>query len=479
LHPILVPHGADFCLSTSGLIGYAKSECHSFLGVNYPSSIYGTGTDGAAPDVTPSYQLVSSQDPLFDPSESASQVDYWDVQQGGIGDCWLMASLAAVASRDPGAIWNMITPNDVTPTTPNGNGTYTVRFFEPDGAADYVTVDENLPDGGQLFASITHADVGSTSDSTELWVALIEKAYAQENVEGWLASNDPGTNAYQALNYISTSYWGTPQIFSAITGLPAGGTGVNNPGALGSAWLNGSPVELGTPDSPQESINGVNLVEGHVYAVVNYTASSGEFLLFSPWGLNGSYYTPGGSNTPVFCAGVVTATGPQVTANFFFGTDTDTAGSASASLIPGRIVAPSASDTAEPLGIGHEVVKPRALPAVTVDSSDRFDLRFFHERIADRAVTDGLTDARGEWLDDADDGQSDDDGLAALNGSTPAIDPLATKSSQRSQRLTLSLNGRFAPVPVTSHGAGLFTRSLALRGGRTASPSPSPSGTLS
>ena len=261
-----------------------------FLGVNYPTSTYGTGSGGSAPNATPSYSLVSNV-PLFAAGESSSAVDYWAVQQGRIGDCWVLASLAEVADHDPSAIWDMITPNP--------GGTYTVRFFKPNGAADYVTVDDELPGGGSAFASITHIDPSSAStppQTTELWVALIEKAYAQENGEGWLPSNTPGSNSYQAINYIFSSdgpNFGTAGVLSAITGSPTSALGVS-PGTLGSDWLNGDPVVVGTPDSPQESIGSINIVEGHVYAVVGYTAATGQFKLFSPWGLGGTTTPPAG-----------------------------------------------------------------------------------------------------------------------------------------------------------------------------------------
>ena len=292
-----------------------------FLGVNYPSSTYGTGPGGAAPNATPSYQLVSNV-PLFASGESSSKVEYYDVQQGQIGDCWVLASLAAVADREPQAIWSMITPN--------GNATYTVRFIEPSGTPDYVTVNDELPSGGSIFASVTHANPG-TSNSSELWVALIEKAYAQENSEGWLPSNNPGSDSYQAINYIFSNdgpAYGTVGVLSAITGSPTSSPGVN-PGTLGSDWLNGDSVVLGTPDSPQVSIDGVNIVEGHVYAVIGYapatSSAPAQFTLFSPWGLNGVSYTPAGFTTSVFCAGIATANPSQVSAAFIFGTESGAA----------------------------------------------------------------------------------------------------------------------------------------------------------
>ena len=232
-----------------------------------------------------------------------------------------------------------------------------------------MTVDDELPGGGSAFASITHIDPSSAStppQTTELWVALIEKAYAQENGEGWLPSNTPGLNSYQAINYIFSSdgpNFGTAGVLSAITGSPTSALGVS-PGTLGSDWLNGDPVVVGTPDSPQESIGSINIVEGHVYAVVGYTAATGQFKLFSPWGL-GAHYTPSGSTTSVFCAGLVTATSAQLSADFFFGTVAGAAASSSASLNHGGMAALPDADTQAPIDLdGH--ARRREVSARTV-----------------------------------------------------------------------------------------------------------------
>ena len=391
-----------------------------FLGVNYPSSTYGTGSGGSAPNATPSYQLVSNV-PLFASGESPSKVNYYDVQQGQIGDCWVLASLAAVADRDPLAIWSMITPN--------GNGTYTVRFIEPNGTPDYVTVDDELPSGGSIFASVTHANPGS-SNSSELWVALVEKAYAQENSEGWLPSNNPGSDSYQAINYIFSNdgpAYGTVGVLSAITGSPTSSPGVN-PGTLGTDWLNGDPVVLGTPDSPQVSINGVNIVEGHVYAVIGYnpatSSAPAQFTLFSPWGLNGSSYTPAGFSTSVYCAGIVTANPTQVSAAFIFGTESGAA----------------------------------ALPANSIElPHDAVDLLF----------------------DDADDNPAGvEDGSRSMSQLLSSGSMMPT-SSHRTGATLVSLTGKSGSTPVIHPAAGLFSRSAALRGLRRLLPSTTWGGSMS
>ena len=108
-----------------------------FLGTDHPAAASG-------------YSMVSG--PLFQ-----NGVAYTDIAQGGLGDCGLMAALAEIAYRSPTTITNMFIVN--------GDGTYTVRFYN-NGTADYVTVDSQLPSG---YASIAN----------ELWVGLAEKAWAQ------------------------------------------------------------------------------------------------------------------------------------------------------------------------------------------------------------------------------------------------------------------------------------------------------------
>src|SRR5262249_49745143 len=150
-------------------------------------------------------------------------------------DCWLMASLAEVADRNPTIIRNMFIDN--------GDGTFTVRFYH-NGMSDYVTVDKYLPNGGRLY----------DHPQSDLWVALAEKAYAQEYAEGWIGSGHQGVSSYQAL---SGGYpaWALP----AITGMSTSSTtiynilGLTNAGAIATAWSQGQFVVLCT-DSPSSSL---------------------------------------------------------------------------------------------------------------------------------------------------------------------------------------------------------------------------------
>ena len=186
---------------------------------------------------------------------------YSDIYQGVIGDCTLMASLAEVAFRDPATIQNMFIDN--------GDGTLTVRLFH-NGTPDYVTVDTQLPDGGQLYDRVTNG---------VLWAALAEKAMVEENASGWLGTWDPGSDSYAALN---GGDQGTAVAYlSAITGLPSSAYGVN-PSNIEEGWQADKLVLLSTGAAPAGSY----LASDHCYAMVGYNAASNTpITLFNPWGI--------------------------------------------------------------------------------------------------------------------------------------------------------------------------------------------------
>jgi hypothetical protein len=250
-----------------------------FLGQSRPSPTVVT-FNGVFPTVTTGPYQVNNL-PLF----AAGGPKFQDVKQGQVGDCWLMVSLAEVAYRNPSVIQNMFVDN--------GDGTYTVRFFD-NGTPDYVTVDKFLPGGGNLYAQPQGC----------LWVALAEKAYAQECAYGWIGTLSPNTNSYQALNS-GYAYWA----LSAITGNSAGMTAIVPSGLLASgpyswsptwaidaAWHAGQYVVLCTTSG------GPNVVPQHCYALL-YDAY-GSYQMFNPWGVGG--VTQNGINYPGFVSGDAT-----------------------------------------------------------------------------------------------------------------------------------------------------------------------------
>jgi calpain-15 len=89
-----------------------------------------------------------------------------DIKQGSLGDCWFMCSLASLAER-PELVRRLFLTKQV-----NSEGIYHVRFCKG-GEWVTVTVDDYFPcfpQGTPIF---------SRSHGNELWVLLLEKAYAK------------------------------------------------------------------------------------------------------------------------------------------------------------------------------------------------------------------------------------------------------------------------------------------------------------
>lgn len=127
-------------------------------------------------------------------------INYQDVDQQRVGDCYFLASLAEVALRSSTTIWN---PSDPLHSMfiDNGDDTWTVRFYH-NGKPDFVTVDRYLPTAFNGTAVYAGWGGGKASENdNELWVALAEKAYAQLNESGWIGQDN--TNSY---NGILSSY---------------------------------------------------------------------------------------------------------------------------------------------------------------------------------------------------------------------------------------------------------------------------------
>lgn len=90
-------------------------------------------------------------------------VDISDIQQGDYGDCYFMSSMGAIAREHPGFIEKMIHDN--------GDGTYTVTFYDPICATPLgpcvykkheITVDGNFPKG---LADPKDATAGGTQEA--------------------------------------------------------------------------------------------------------------------------------------------------------------------------------------------------------------------------------------------------------------------------------------------------------------------------
>lgn len=199
---------------------------------------------------------------------------YTDVHQGTVGDCYFVMALAETALKNPTVIVNMFTVN--------GDGTYTVKFNNPYGTADYVTVDSYLPTDSSSRLIYASYGAQATNSNNELWVALAEKAYAQLNEFGWSRAgfSVSGQNSYNAISggyiYAALAHV-TGQSTVAFTSTTAS-TGFNT---FVTAYNAGKSIGFASKTTPASS----SVVGGHAYAVVGYNSSNQTVTLFNPWGI--------------------------------------------------------------------------------------------------------------------------------------------------------------------------------------------------
>jgi hypothetical protein len=193
---------------------------------------------------------------------------YADMRQGALGDCYLIASLGAIAQSTPAAIQNMFIDN--------GDNTWTVRFYY-NGVADYVTVDRLLPTNAS--GQLVYSNSGSLASSTgnELWMPLAEKAYAQWNETG--KEGRDGKNAYAS---IEGGWMAT--VDAQVLGRAAASYNLvssSDNQALIQGLTSNKAVTIGTKGSPGNGLYG-----NHAYAVLGYDSATATFRLYNPWGSN-------------------------------------------------------------------------------------------------------------------------------------------------------------------------------------------------
>jgi calpain-15 len=143
--------------------------------------------------------------------------DSGDILQGGVGDCWFLSGLSVVASV-PRLISNIVLGNTIC-----SEDGYTVCFFI-DGKRCVIEVDDYFPmkygkkDSSEEGLSLAY----SKSKDNQLWVPLVEKAYAKAHKcyhaisGGWIAEalhdltgHPTETIWFDDLHFDSETFWAT------------------------------------------------------------------------------------------------------------------------------------------------------------------------------------------------------------------------------------------------------------------------------
>lgn len=195
-------------------------------------------------------------------------VSFDDVIQGSIANCYMVSAFSSLAHANPELIQKAITDH--------GDGTYSVRFFEKDayGAFKPVTV---KVDSDLATEFGTTNKYGKARDTSEQWVTILEKAYAQWK-GGYEAIGNGGRSGdvFEALtgkraNWTSTTYSSADRIYASIT----------------TAVAAHRPVTAGThgKDSGVD-YTGTGVYAWHAYTVLGAKEENGTkyIELRNPWG---------------------------------------------------------------------------------------------------------------------------------------------------------------------------------------------------
>jgi hypothetical protein len=232
----------------------------------------GTTTTGPEPDLGPGdtgYTMAPFHGPLFDADGGP---DPLDVRQGALGDCYLPATFAAIAEARPDVIRNMVKDN--------GDGTYTVRFYQngdKNSPVD-VNVDNKLyvrSSGTPLYGEA--ADTPDTPSQMEMWYPIVEKAYAEWKGGYSVIGNggEPGVLLSEVLGARGPdTYLPAADADSVFTQIKAA-VGAKKPAAA---------VTFG--DDRKDLYTDTGVYADHTYSIIGTKEQNGQryVTLRNPWG---------------------------------------------------------------------------------------------------------------------------------------------------------------------------------------------------
>lgn len=233
------------------------------------SSVAEAGTLGGIPDDA-DYVPVEGDVTVLGAGDGTA-VHPSDVDQGSLGDCYLIAALGALAVQEPSILEDAIVDN--------GDGTYTVTFHEPNPhpawqlwASDWrevqITVTDEFPvrDGAPIFAR----PGDGSGDHRELWAMLLEKAYAQWK-GGYDEIGDGGNPA---------------TVLTALTGEGSESSAEELTfDDFADSFEDGVAIVLSTPKGGTTPLFVSDVLVGqHAYFVTGVDRESQTITIHNPWG---------------------------------------------------------------------------------------------------------------------------------------------------------------------------------------------------
>ena len=184
-----------------------------------------------------------------------------DLNQHAIGDCNGVTALASMAYLAPAFIKSLITDN--------GDKTYTIKMFDPQGKRITVTVDN------KFLSNSSGIQACSGKNGVATWGTIMEKAIMKYNVI-YQANPDIGGIGSE---HVTPLFTGEGSSFSFDRGKL---TADELARAVRWGLANGKFISGGF--SPQKAIGNYNTVTAHGYALLISSDPTALFAMRNPWG---------------------------------------------------------------------------------------------------------------------------------------------------------------------------------------------------
>lgn len=295
--------GAERAQSLGNLSADASAQTLRLLGQKWL-----LGADLPAPTTqgdtaNPNARAATGTYKAFDAPLLAGGVQAFDVNQGSAGTCYLLASVASLAQVRPDVFNGVFVSNG---PGPDGQPTWGVRFYDTAGKAHWVTVNNQLvvrnpSDTEPAYAKAKGVDAQGQV-TAELWVPLLEKAYAQANelgifkrdaavnsmaaIEGGLA--EPivflGGGAVTAFDQEVMTVNGNPVLRTRV--LPEGSSVLQE---LTRVVNSGKPILVGSSANTQDPSGATLWTSGHAYTLWDAdpgNPSNTTVKVYNPWGFS-------------------------------------------------------------------------------------------------------------------------------------------------------------------------------------------------
>jgi hypothetical protein len=209
-------------------------------------------------DIT--YSTNFSSQPLF--ATTGPSVN--DINQGYVGDCYFLSTLASVAKTDP----NLIEQSVVS----LGDGTFAVQFHQ-NGQSVFVRVDGELPTWS--WGQIAYEGEGAQGS---IWASIMEKAFA--------VYRDASSKTVASYSNIDSGWMDEvyADLGSNATDIWSATSGTQLLSLFGKALAQGKSATFAVNNAPANS----GLVSSHAYTVIsvqNDANGNPTITLRNPWGV--------------------------------------------------------------------------------------------------------------------------------------------------------------------------------------------------